>query len=87
MSLSRPLVALLAIAFSLPAFAGDVDTHFDRARGREAQPKLIRTGPPNEPTLEVAQDATPPTPKEGESVALSATPRAGCTCTADTRAK
>jgi len=87
MYLSRLAAAVLAIALSAPAFAGDVDSHFDRARGREAQAR-VRQGPPTEPRLDVDREAAQPAPTKSEPPALVAASTKGeCTCSHGIRAK
>jgi hypothetical protein len=68
------LLAPLTLVMAVPAAAGDVDTHFDRARGK---PQVVRSPAGN--TGEPAQAAA----SGSGAVAAAATQVKSCTC--DTR--
>jgi len=78
----------LSIAVALPAAAGDVDTHFDRARGK---PTVVRSpaesATASEVRLDPAKGASEVVVAKGQTVTVVVTPHGDEACSFDVRVK
>lgn len=75
------LLAPLTLAMALPAAAGDVDTHFDRARGK---PQVVRSPAENAASrLDATSELT--TPGTGRTVTAVVTQLVAKPCNCDGR--
>jgi hypothetical protein len=76
----------LSLAVALPAVAGDVDTRFDRARGKPA----VKQSPAEGATtvhLDAARGASEVVVAKGQTVTVVVTPHREQTCSFDVRVK
>ena len=77
----------LSLAIALPAAAGDVDTHFDRARGRPAVVRSPAGTATSVVRLDAAKAATGIDVAKGQTVTVVVTPHGEQTCSFDVRVK
>ena len=80
------IIVPLSLAVALPAVAGDVDTRFDRARGK---PEVVRSPAGSAPTvhLDAARGASEVAVAKGQTVTVVVTPHGEQACSFDVRVK